>query len=157
MILYLDTGIDELVFLALRGGSGGYAERCLLLPATADLIEGLTQILRLWPEELERISHHTSSPKTSLPPDIERLAHELWTSLPLRLREMIVTSTTILFSPGSFGALGEFPLEVLNTDAGWLGLTHQIVRVPTTRALAQVTVPQPATYCHRGPRLHLSG
>jgi hypothetical protein len=141
LALFVDSGVDELVFLAVRGGSVPADERCLLAPAAPELVGVLTALLKLWPEELDRISRNVDRPKAPASPELERLAGELWAALPDRLREWLETAATILFSPGSFGVLDQFPIEMLRADAGWMALTCRIARVPTTRALMELLSP----------------
>lgn len=128
MMLTLDSGAETLVVFALRGGNGSLSERCYIAPMCSEFVDAFKQLLIVTSEENERIIERRKGERDSATEQLRKYGNAVWNHFPGEIRQMISACNRLFVVLSPFGSIDEFPVELVLTDDGWLGLTHAICR-----------------------------
>lgn len=139
VVLFLESGVDELVLLAFEGGDGP-GPRCVVASGSADLLDGLFRQYELYVEELDLIADGRAPLAAPASAELVAVSEAVWRELPATIRDMLRRASTLLVSAAP-GGLDRVPLELVRTEDGWLGQDTVIARVPTLRALLELLCP----------------
>jgi len=134
-MLMFESGVDCLLVFVLQGGTTPLANRCRCATLGPEFTSAFVALLRATDEENTRILQHRTAPRGPVAEDISGAGGEIWQHLPQEVRAIIQSSKRLLVVLSPFGNLSEFPVDLILSEEGWLGLTHAISNANSLESL----------------------
>ncbi|MEN6585796.1 MAG: CHAT domain-containing protein, partial [Sulfuricella sp.] len=140
IVFIIERGAGVLTLFALRSEGSSLEERVALERASKTCVDALIGLMRLQDDNIRRIGRREQISKAFFEP-IEQAAAQVWDAMPAAIRDAITDARSVLYLPSTFGDLNTFPLELIRTKEGWLGITRSIARLSSLRTLLELLSP----------------
>ena len=145
LTLAFESGLDSLVLFSLQGGSNDLTDRCRIDQLSSDFVTAFQDLSTETIDENERILEHRKSELDGVSKKLITHAKAVWTYLPEEVKKIIQETKRLYVILSPFGSIDEFPIELILTENGWLGCTHEICRANSiTELVISLSSDQPA-------------